>query len=59
MSITIDILKSIDRVLEMRSREEHVDKISVLKQMLWNGVESYLVSQKLRRHTQPQQSCGA
>ena len=45
MSITIDIPKNIDRVLEMRSREEHVDKVSVLKQMLWNGVESYLVDQ--------------
>ena len=45
MSITIDIPKSIDRVLEMRSCEEHIDKVSVLKQMLWNGVESYLVDQ--------------
>ena len=45
MSITIDILKSIDCVPDMRSREEHVDKVSVLKQMLWNGVESYLVDQ--------------
>ncbi len=45
MSITIDIPKNIDRVLDMRSREEHVDKVSVLKQMLWNGVESYLVDQ--------------
>ena len=45
MSITIDMPKNIDRVLEMRSREEHVDKVSVLKQMLWNGVESYLVDQ--------------
>ena len=48
MSITIDIPKNIDRVLEMRSREEHVDKVSVLKQMLWNGVESYLVDQYSR-----------
>lgn len=45
MSITIDIPKNIDRILDMRSREEHVDKVSVLKQMLWNGVESYLVDQ--------------
>ena len=45
MSITIDIPKNIDRVPEMRSREEHVDKVSVLKQMLWNGVESYLFDQ--------------
>lgn len=45
MSITIDIPKNIDRVLDMRSREEHVDKVSLLKQMLWNGVESYLVDQ--------------
>ena len=45
MSITIDIPKNIDRVPEMRSRKEHVGKVSVLKQMLWNGVESYLVDQ--------------
>lgn len=45
MSITIDIPKNIDRVPEMRSREEHVGKVPVLKQMLWNGVESYLVDQ--------------
>lgn len=45
MSITIDIPKNIDRILDMRSREQHVDKISVLKQMLWNGVESYLADQ--------------
>lgn len=45
MSITIDIPKNIDRVPEMCSRKEHVDKVPLLKQMLWNGVESYLVDQ--------------
>ena len=45
MSITIDIPKNIDRILDMRSREQHVDKISVLKQMVWNGVEFYLTDQ--------------
>jgi len=45
MSITIDIPKNIDHVPEMRSRKERVGKVPVLKQMLWNGVESYLVDQ--------------
>lgn len=45
MSITIGIPKNIDHVPEMRSCEEHIDKVSLLKQMLWNGVESYLVNQ--------------
>ena len=29
----------------MHSREEHADNVSVLKQILWNGVELYLVDQ--------------
>lgn len=41
MSITIDVPKNIDNILDMRSRDEHIDRISVLKQ----GVESYLVNQ--------------
>ena len=45
MSVTIDVPKNIDRILDMRSHEEHIDKISVLKQILWEGVESYLVNQ--------------
>ena len=45
MSVTIDVPKNIDRILDMRSHEEHIDKNSVLKQILWEGVESYLVSQ--------------
>jgi len=45
MNITIDIPKNIDYVPDMRSCEEHVDNVSVLKQMLWNGVGSYLVEQ--------------
>jgi len=45
MSITIDVPKNIDLILDMRSREEHIGKISVLKQMLWDGAESYLVNQ--------------
>ncbi len=45
MSITIDVPKNIDNILDLRSREEHLDRISVLKQMLWDGVESYLVNQ--------------
>jgi len=45
MNITIDITKNIDTILDLRSREEHIDRISVLKQMLWDGVEAYLVNQ--------------
>lgn len=45
MSVTIDVPKNIDLILDMRSHEEHIDKISVLKQVLWEGVESYLVNQ--------------
>lgn len=45
MSITIDVPKNIENILDLRSREEHIDRVSVLKQMLWDGVESYLVNQ--------------
>jgi len=45
MSITIDVSKNIDNVSDLRSLEEHIDRISVLKQMLWDGAESYLVNQ--------------
>jgi len=45
MSITIDIPKNIENVLDIRCKEEHIDRMSVLKQMLWDGVESYLVNQ--------------
>lgn len=45
MSITIDVPKSMEDILDLRSREEHIDRMSVLKQMLWDGVESYLVTQ--------------
>jgi len=45
MSITIDVPKNIDNILDMRSKEEHIDRLSVLKQMLWDGVESYLINQ--------------
>ena len=45
MSITIDVPKNIENVLDIRCREEHIDRMSVLKQMLWDGVESYLVNQ--------------
>ena len=45
MSITIDMPKNIEDILDLRSKEEHIDRVSVLKQMLWDGVESYLVNQ--------------
>lgn len=45
MSITIEVPKSIDNILDQRSQEEHLDKVSALNQMLWTGAESYLVNQ--------------
>lgn len=45
MSVTIDVPKNIDMILHQRSREEHIDKISVLKQMIREGAELYLVNQ--------------
>ena len=45
MSVTIDIPKNIDMVLHQRSREEHIDTISVLKQMIREGAELYLINQ--------------
>lgn len=45
MSITIEVPKNIDSILNQRSREEHFDKVSALNQMLWMGAESYLVNQ--------------
>ena len=45
MSITIDVPKNIDNIPDLRSPEEHIDGISVLKQMLWDGVELYHVNQ--------------
>ena len=45
MSITIDMPKSIECILDLRCRDEHVDKISIIKEMLWDGAESYLVDQ--------------
>ncbi len=45
MSITIDIPYNIDLILDQRAREEHIDKVSVMKQMLREGAEFYLVGQ--------------
>jgi predicted HTH domain antitoxin len=45
MSVTIDIPKNIDMVLNQRSLEEHIDTISVLKQMIREGAELYLINQ--------------
>jgi len=45
MSVTIDIPKNIDIILHQRSKEEHIDEISVLKKMIREGAESYLVNQ--------------
>ena len=48
MSITIDIPYNIDLILDQRAREEHIDKVSVMKQMLREGAESYLVGRYSR-----------
>ncbi len=45
MSVTIDIPRNIDMILNQRSREEHIDTISVLKQMIREGAELYLINQ--------------
>lgn len=45
MSVTIDLPKNIDMILNQRSREEHIDTISVLKQMIREGAELYLINQ--------------
>lgn len=43
MTVTLDIPTNIDIILNLRSREEHIDKMSVLRQLLHEGVETYLV----------------
>ena len=48
MGITIDIPYNIDLILDQRAREEHIDKVSVMKQMLREGAESYLIGQYSR-----------
>lgn len=45
MSITIDIPPSIENILEKRAREQHLEKESILRQMLWDGAERYLVEE--------------
>lgn len=45
MNIAIDIPKNIETILDQRAREEHIDRISILKQLLCEGAESYLVNQ--------------
>lgn len=45
MSVAIDLPKNIETILDQRAREEHTDRISVLKKMLREGAESYLVNQ--------------
>lgn len=43
MTVTLDIPANVDQILNLRSREEHLDKMSVLRQLLHEGVETYLV----------------
>ena len=45
MSITIDVPQNIENILDIRCQDEHIDRMSVLKQMLWDGVESDLLNQ--------------
>jgi predicted HTH domain antitoxin len=45
MSVAIDLPKNIEIILDQRAREEHIDRISVLRQMLLEGAECYLVYQ--------------
>lgn len=45
MSVTIDLPKNIDIILHRRSKEEHIDTISVLKQIIREGAELYLIKQ--------------
>lgn len=45
MSITIEIPPTIGNILDKRAREQHLDRESILKQMLWEGAERYLVEE--------------
>ena len=45
MTITIDIPKKIETILNQRAKDEHINKVSVLKKMLREGAGSYLVDQ--------------
>ncbi len=45
MTITIDIPPTIQNILDKRSRDMHLDKESILKQMLWDGAEYYLIKE--------------
>jgi Uncharacterised protein family (UPF0175). len=48
MSITIDIPPSIENILNKRAHEQHLDRESILKQMLWESAEHYLVEEYSR-----------
>lgn len=45
MTITIDIPKNIEANLNQRAKDEHIDNVLVLKQLLREGTKSYLVYQ--------------
>ncbi|MBC2699099.1 MAG: hypothetical protein HF976_15240 [ANME-2 cluster archaeon] len=45
MTIIIDVLKKIETILNQRAKGEHIDKVSIFKQMLRKGAGSYLVDQ--------------
>jgi predicted HTH domain antitoxin len=45
MSITIEIPPSIENILNKRALEQHLDRESILKQMLWESAEHYLVEE--------------
>jgi len=45
VDLAIDIPKKIETILNQRMKDEHIDKVSVLKQMVREGAGSYLVDQ--------------
>lgn len=45
MTISIDIPHTIENILDKRSREQHLDRESIIKQMLWDGAEHYLIEE--------------
>ncbi|AFV22818.1 hypothetical protein Mpsy_0609 [Methanolobus psychrophilus R15] len=45
MIISIDIPPAIENILDKRSQEQHLNRESVIKQMLWEGAENYLIEE--------------
>jgi hypothetical protein len=45
MTTSIDIPQAIENILDKRAREQHLDRESIIKQMLWDGAEHYLIEE--------------